>query len=296
MTSSPPPPDATDTAHSVGTQPPALTVPRRACDSHLHIYDDAFPPARPGDPILASATVRDYQRLQQRLGVERAVVVTPGVYRTDNRVTLDAIARLGPGNARGVAVLHPDVADATLDALHAGGVRGIRFTLFNPATAVTSFDMIEPLAARVQRLGWHLQLHVMPAQIVAHAALLERLPGTLVFDHLARLVSADGADPRALEIVGNLLARDRTWIKFSAPSLGGTRPDYAAALPVAHTLLRAAPHRVVWGSDWPHPTEALDGKPDDAALLDLLTRWVPEAAQRERVLVDNPAELYGFGT
>ena len=280
--------------HSAGIQPPVLAVPRRACDSHLHIYDDRFPAAKPGDPILASATAAHYQGIQQRLGMTRAVIVTPAVYRTDNRVTLDAIARLGPDNARGVAVLHPDIDDATLDALHAGGVRGIRFTLFNPASAVTTFEMIEPLAARVQRLGWHLQLHLMPAQIVSQAALLERLPGTLVFDHMARLVNAEGTDPRAFEIIGGLLARGNTWIKFSAPYLGAERPDYAAALPVARALLQAAPRRIVWGSDWPHPTEAANRKPDDASLLDLLAQWVPDAGQRQRVLLDNPAELYQF--
>ena len=280
--------------HSAGTEPPALAVPDRACDCHLHIYDDRFAAARPGDPILARASAAEYAALQRRLGVQRAVVVTPAVYRTDNQVTVDAIARLGADRTRGVAVLHPDVSDATLDALHAGGIRGIRFTLFNPATAVTTIDMIEPLAPRIQRLGWHLQLHLLPAQIVDHAAMLARLPGTVVFDHMARLPAAHGLDDAALAVVTRMLDNGKTWVKFSGPYLGASAPAYAQTYQVAQLLLQRAPERIVWGSDWPHPTEPAHGKPDDAALLDLLATWVPDQAQRHRVLVDNPARLYGF--
>jgi predicted TIM-barrel fold metal-dependent hydrolase len=272
-----------------------------ACDSHLHIYDTRFPSI--GDParVLPHCTAADYRLVQAQLGTSRAVVVTPTVYGTDNRVTLDAIASLGLDRTRGVGVLHPDVDAATLRKLDAGGVRGLRFTLFDPATAVTSFEMVEPLAARIEPLGWHLQLHWRADQIVAHEAMLERLPCPLVFDHFARLPQAVGAEHPAFAIVARLMARGRTWVKLSAPYLDerGARADGAddggdgSRTSVAHAFLKHAPERVVWGGDWPHPTER-QAMPDDLDLLRRLGRWVADPAQLRRVLVDNPAALYGF--
>jgi len=269
-------------------------MPAGACDAHVHIYDRRFPPV--GDPsrVPAQATAADYQRLQARTGTERTVVVTPTVYGTDNRVTLDAIAQLGAARSRGVAVLHPDVSDATLAALDAGGVRGIRFTLFDPATAVTRFDMVEPLARRVAPLGWHLQLHWRGDQIAAHAALLQRLPCTLVFDHYARLPHPAGADHAAFGIVRALVDADRAWIKMSAPYLdGGPGAAGPTSAAVARAWLAAAPERLVWGSDWPHPTERTTPV-DDAALLDRWAGWIGTPPLCRRILVDNPARLYGF--
>ncbi|KAF1050073.1 amidohydrolase family protein [Xylophilus sp.] len=280
--------------HSAGSAAPQCAVPPLACDAHIHIYDRRF--ASIGDParVLDDATAGDYRLLQARLGTQRAVVVTPTVYGTDNTVTLDAIVRLGRERTRGVAVLHPDVDEATLRRLDDGGVRGIRFTLFDPASAVTRFGMVEPLAARIAPLGWHVQLHWRGDQIVEHAALLRRLPCPMVFDHLARLPHPQGPDHPAFGIVAELLAEGRAWIKMSGayldPAPAG-EPDSRAA--VAAAWLREAPDRLVWGSDWPHPTER--GRvPDDAALLDRWAARVPHAEVRRRILVDNPARLYGF--
>lgn len=279
--------------NSTGTAGPRAVLPRGACDAHTHIYDDRFPVERPAFHRPQQGTAADYRRLQARLGCERVVVVTPTVYATDNRVTLDAIQALGADRARGVAVLHPEVSDAELQALHAGGIRGIRFTLFEPATAVTSFDMVEPLAHRIQPLGWHVQLHWRAEQIVEHAALLARLPCPMVFDHLARLGQPDGLAHPAFGIVERLLREGRAWVKWSAPYLDG-RDSSGGIAAVTAAFLAAAPDRMVWGSDWPHPTER-SAKPDDAALLDLFAQCVPDAALRHRILVDNPARLYGFG-
>lgn len=277
--------------HTGGTAAPAFSTPADACDSHIHIYDRRFRGL--GDPAraLTQATAGDYRRLQQRLGTRRAVVVTPTVYGTDNAVTLDAITQLGRNQTRGVAVLHPDVDDATLEALDAGGVCGIRFTLFDPATAVTRFDMIEPLARRIAPLGWHVQLHLRGDQIVEHAALIERLPTPLVFDHMARLPHPAGAAHPAFDIVGRLLDARRAWVKMSGFYLDAGQPDSRPA--VARALLERAPDRLVWGSDWPHPTEK-SLTPDDAELLDRWAGWVGDAALCRRILVDNPAALYGF--
>jgi predicted TIM-barrel fold metal-dependent hydrolase len=258
----------------------------------MHIYDGGrFPPPRPDARMQPDATVADYRLLQQRIGTGRTVVVTPAAYGTDNAVTLDAIAQLGP-QARGVAVVHPSVTDAELRRMADGGIRGIRFTQFDPRTAATTLDMIEPLAPRVQALGWHVQIHLRADQIVAAADLLLRLPGTVVFDHLGRLPPSTGLGDPAFAVIRRLLDTGRTWIKLSGAYLCGSPPDYAAAGKIARAFVQAAPERMVWGSDWPHPTEA--HKPDDAVLFDLLADWALDAVTRHRILVENPALLYGF--
>jgi predicted TIM-barrel fold metal-dependent hydrolase len=279
--------------NSAGDAPPRLAAPAGACDCHMHIYDAArFPPLRPAARMQAQASVAEYRLLQRRLGTRRTVVVTPAVYETDNLVTLDAIARLG--EARGVAVVHPTVTDAELKLLADGGICGIRFTQFDPATAVTTLEMIEPLSRRVADLGWHIQIHMRADQIAAAGDLWEQLPSTIVFDHMGRLPQPVGPDHPAFAIIRRLIDKGRTWVKLSGAYLDTKvgPPTYADATAVARAFAAAAPERMVWGSDWPHPTETQ--KPDDAVLFDLLADWVPDAATRQRVLVTNPQTLYGF--
>lgn len=279
--------------NSSGSEPAKLKAPANACDCHMHVYDARFPAVRPGSRMQTNATVADYRLLQKRTGTTRTVVVTPAVYVTDNRVTLDAIAQLG--DARGVAVLHPTVTEAELKALADGGIRGIRFTQFDPNTATTTIDMIEPLSKRVADLGWHVQIHMRGDQIADAADLLMRLPSPIVFDHMGRLPQPEGVNHAAFTLIRKLIDRGRTWVKLSGAYMD-TRvgaPTYADKTPIAQAFIKAAPERMVWGSDWPHPTEK--EKPDDAALFDLLAEWAPDEAVRRRILVDNPAELYGFG-
>lgn len=280
--------------NSAGTQCPRTSAPPGACDAHMHIYDARFPHRA---PVVGHATVDDYRRLQARTGTQRTVVVTPRVFWTDNAVTLDAIRQLGIDRARGVAVVRSDVSDAELQALHAGGIRGIRFTLYVPDHAVVGFDMVEELAHRVHALGWHVQLHWTANQIVEHRDLLHRLPSTIVFDHLARVPLDRGTAHPAFAIVSELLDGGRTWLKLSGAYLDsqvGAAGGYADTDTVAQAWVQVAPERVVWGSDWPHSTEK-SHKPDDAVLFDLLARWAGSEALRQRILVDNPAALYGFG-
>lgn len=223
------------------------------------------------------------------------MVVQPRAYGTDNSATLYAIAQLGPAHTRGIAVLTPEVSEDDLQRLDAGGIRGLRLTLHAATGAPTRFDMLLPLAERIAPFGWHLQLHFHAAQIVEHAAVLRQLPCPVVFDHLARLPVGGEARDAALAVVQELLREGRAWVKLSGAYLN-TRtgaPDYADTVDDARALAAIAPDRLVWGSDWPHPTEE-EHKPDDARLLDLLAEWVPDAATRRAILVDNPARLYGF--
>jgi D-galactarolactone isomerase len=282
--------------NSAGTRAPVLKPPANGCDCHMHIYDaERFPPLRPGSRMQTNAGVAQYRLLQKRIGTTRTVVVTPAVYVTDNRVTLDAIAQLGP-DSRGVAVIHPTVTDAELKALAQGGICGIRFTQFDPATATTTIDMIEPLSKRVNALGWHVQIHMRADQIVDAVDLWPRLSSPIVFDHLGRLPHPAGGNHPAFGIIRRLIDRGRTWVKISGAYLDSKigAPSYADAAEVARAYVKAAPERLVWGSDWPHPTESGAHKPDDAVLLDLLAECTPDEATRRRILVDNPQTLYGF--
>lgn len=279
---------STPVPHSAGTAAPRDALPPLACDSHIHIYDPRYAGA-----ALPDATVADYRKLQARTGSTRTVIVNPAVHGFDNRATTDAIAALGMANARGVAVLNPEVSDAQLRDLHARGIRGIRFTLFDPRTAVTRFEWVEPLARRVHELGWHVQLHWRGDQIVEHAELIARLPCTIVFDHMARLPRPENQTHPAFAIVARLLERGRAWVKLSGPYLDDSGPDYPSRAGIVRAYARLAPQRLVWGSDWPHPTEK-QVKPDDAHMLDRFSDWLGDPALRQRVLVDNPAALYGF--
>jgi D-galactarolactone isomerase len=283
--------------NSAGSEAARLKAPANACDCHMHIYDvERFPPLRPGSRMQTNAAVPQYQMLQRRIGTSRTVVVTPAVYVTDNRVTLDAISALG-SSARGVAVVHPGVTLTELRSLADGGIRGIRFTQFDPTTAVTTIDMIEPLAKRVNELGWHVQIHMRGDQIAAAAELWERVAAPMVFDHFGRLPQPAGVDHAAFAIIRRLIEKGRAWVKMSGAYLDSqiSPPSYADVTKVAQAYVKLAPERLVWGSDWPHPTEGAAHKPDDAVLFDLLAEWVPDEAIRRRILVDNPATLYGFG-
>lgn len=278
--------------NSAGTGRARLKAPANAADCHMHFYDPAFPNRAP-KPMPENAGVAEYRRLQQRTGTTRVVVVQPRNHGTDNAVTVNAIAKIG-ANARGVAVLRPTVSDAELKQLDAGGIRGVRFSLGEPSTAIVTPDMIEPLAKRVAPLGWHIQLHAPGELYVEHAALLRRLPLPVVFDHMGRLPPAEGLAHPAFPIIRELLDRGRAWVKISGAYLN-TRigpPAYADATKIAQAYVRAAPQRLVWGSDWPHPSER--NKPDDALLFDLLAEWAPDEATRNRILVTNPERLYGF--
>jgi len=180
--------------NSAGTDLPRLKAPANACDCHMHIYDPARFRMVPSPRVPpADAAVPQYRLLQKRIGTTGVVIVTPRNYGTENQVTVDAIVQLGP-NARGVAVLHPTVTDAELKRLHDAGVRGIRFSLTDPAAAVVTLDMVEPLSKRVADLGWHVQFNIEGQQVVEWAGLLRRLPTQVVFDHLGHPPLPAGID------------------------------------------------------------------------------------------------------
>ncbi len=279
--------------NSSGTGLPRLRVPVETCDCHMHIYDDRFPTVPYPHIQSANAGVKDYRLLQKRLGIRRNVVVTPGAYGSDNRCTLDALAQLGP-DARGVAVVDSSVTDSELRHFSALGVRGIRFNF--RIAGVTTLEMLEPLSRRIEPLGWHVQIN-MPGDLIArHRDILLRLPSPIVLDHVARIPQPEGIHHPGYQVVRELLDQGKTWIKLSAPyAVTKTGPPaYADIGQVVQALVRVAPERLVWASDWPHPTEEI--KPDDAALLDFFGDFMPDEATHDRIFVRNPELLYGFSS
>jgi predicted TIM-barrel fold metal-dependent hydrolase len=280
-------------AHSAATQAPTTKLPALACDSHMHFYHSRYPLTANVLRPSPDATIEEYRKLQARNGTVRTVVVTPSAYGTDNSASADGMAALG-ANARGVAVVVPSVADAELARLHALGFRGVRFNLATPGT--TTIDMVPALAARLAPLGWHLQFHIRPEQIVASQALWPTLDIPVVFDHMGRIPRTGGTDHPAFKILSEGLARGKTWIKLSGAYMDTTSgpPGYADSVALAKAFVAIAPERMVWGSDWPHPTESVEHKPDDSRLVDLMGEVAPDAARLKLIFVDNPARLYDF--
>jgi D-galactarolactone isomerase len=268
---------------SAGTDPAKLRAPANAADCHHHIYDARYP----ADPKAAlrpqDALVEDYRALQRRIGTTRHVVVQPSTYGTDNRCMLDALAAFG-AEARAVAVVDDSVADAELRRMDTLGVRGIRFNLAQ--AGATTAEMIEPLSKRVNELGWHIQINATAPVIMSIMDILNRVP---------HVPQPAGIDDPLYARVRALIDKGRTWIKLSG-AYQDTKigpPTYADSGAVARAYAKAAPERMVWGSDWPHPSEQ-QGKPDDALLFDLLADWAPEETVRHRILVQNAEALYGF--
>jgi D-galactarolactone isomerase len=272
-------------------RPPKLVTPAGATDTHIHFYD-ATAPVAPGAPMPGDRTVAEYRAVQRRLGLERVVVVQPNAYADDNRLTLAAIAELGAG-ARGVGVVRPGVADAELERLTAGGIRGLRIMTLNGGAL--GFDVMDALMARVHAFGWHANVQLDGRELPRHEAQLRRLPGRFVIDHTGKFLEPVAVEDRAFASLLRLLDTGRCWVKVSGPyetSRTGP-PRYEDVGRLAKALIAHAPERVLWASNWPHPSAGA-ALPDDADLLDLLLEWAPAEATRARILRDNPAELYGF--
>jgi predicted TIM-barrel fold metal-dependent hydrolase len=266
-------------------------VPANSADCHLHIYESRFPVDPKSTLRPADATVADYRLVQKRLGMRRCVLVQPSTYGVDNRCMLEGLRQLGR-NARGIAVVNPDVSDAELKRMDAASVRGIRFNLAQGGA--TTLDMVEPLAKRIAKLGWHIQVNASPAKIRSAAEIWKGLPVDVVFDHLAHVPEPGGLDS-AYGVVMDLLEKGKGWVKLSGAYIDSKAgpPSYSDREAITKAYVKNAPERLVWGTDWPHPT-VTGAKPDDAALLKLLLKWVPDEATRARILVSNPEKLYGF--
>jgi 2-pyrone-4,6-dicarboxylate lactonase len=269
-------------------------MPPGAVDCHAHVFGPQasfpFSPERSYTP--EDCTVADYAQLLQTLRIERCVIVHGGAHGTDNRATVDAIGQLG-ARARGVAVIRPGLGQAALQALHAAGMRGCRISTVVRGGA--NFEHLEALAAETQGLGWHLVLHLhRSAELCELEPRLRALPNPFVLDHLAHVTGEEGTAAPAFKTMLGLLETGRCWVKLASLYRSSSMPyPHEDMLPLIHAVVRARPDRVIWGSNWPHPIYR-GAMPNDADSVDLLPLWLPDAADRQHVLVDNPARLYGF--
>ena len=274
---------------------PRLQAPPGSWDCHIHVLDPHFPTVADAVYQPPVATAADYRTVQHRLGLERVLVIQSSTHGTDHACLLDAIQQLGPG-ARGVAMVDAAVTDAKLARLTQGGIRGAR-CLMTPG-GVLSWDDVPGLAVRIQHFGWHTNLQMRGNTFPERFDTVQALPGPVVIDHLGLFSRPVEPDHPEVQALLRLLDTGRIWVKLSAPYGGGKMgpPPFTAAWPLARALIRHAPERMLWGSDWPHTfmTEVYKLPPSDAAtLLDLLLDWTDDEAVRHRILVDNPDALFG---
>ena len=278
--------------HDPHPRKPQVAVPAQACDTHAHVFGpgNTYPFIPNGLYTPSDALLPDFRHMLDTLGVERAVLVQPSIYGTDNGAMVDALSR-HPTRFRGVAVVGAAVDDATLDTLHACGVRGVRANLLNPA-GISLADAVA-LAPRLAARGWHLQLQIDVSAFDAFDV-IARLPVTLVVDHFGYMPARKGPDDPGFRRLLAMVEAERCWVKLSAPYrlVDWRREGYDAVTALARVLVGANPHRLLWGSDWPH-TDLYRDMPDDGDLLNVLVQWIPDASMRRAVLVDNPAALYG---
>ncbi|MCG6876119.1 MAG: amidohydrolase family protein [Betaproteobacteria bacterium] len=271
---------------------PNLKAPPGACDTHMHFYDEAVPPAA-GTPMPGNYTLPMYRALQKRLGLARVVVVQPNAYRDDNRVTMDAVRALGAA-AKAVVVVRTGVTDAELDRLTRAGAVAQRF--FNLRNGTVPLTELDEIMARVHPFGWHANIQLDGRDLPQYEGQIKRLPGRFVIDHVGKFLEPVPPDHDAFKSLLRLVDTGRCWVKLSAAYETSKRgaPHYEDVGELAKALVKAAPERMLWASNWPHPQEPRDAMPDDADLLDILLEWAPDDAVRRKILADNPAELYGF--
>ena len=279
---------------------PRLKAPPKACDCHNHVFGPTarFPysPERLYTP--PDAPLEDFLRLLDILGIERAVIVQPSVYGADNSCTQDAIARMA-GRARGVAVVDPEIDTETLKRLDAAGFRGLRFNLIHTGGS-TSLSALEALAAKAMAVDWHVQIYLRGRMLPDLEPRLLSLPAPIVIDHLGHMEESQGTEQPGFQSLLRLVETGRVWVKLCPYRFDYSGFPYVKAQPFARHLAAAAPERLVWGTDWPHPDIGGPGPdergpmPNDGDLLDALAVWFEDQALIHRILVDNPAALYGF--
>jgi predicted TIM-barrel fold metal-dependent hydrolase len=291
-------------APSTVKTPVNFDVPRGACDCHVHIFDPVRFPYFSGRLYSPpEASIDDLRALQSALHFDRVVIVTPSVYGIDNSCTVNAVRQLG-ARARGVAVIDQSVAPAALDAMAAAGVRGVRLNLetageSDPAAAKR---ILAAAAAQLAGRNWHIQINTRLSVITALKSDIMALSMPVIFDHFGGAKAALGPSQPGFADLLDLIKSGHAYVKISAAYRTSDRtPDFPDTAPLAQALVAANSDRVVWGSNWPHPgrgpTPTALAPPypnDDGRVLNLVPTWVADATIRKKILVDNPARLYGF--
>ena len=292
--------------------PVSFEVPAGACDCHTHIHGDMreFPMSTSRIYTPEPALPEEMAQLHKALRMQRVVIVTPSIYGTDNSATLWGMKARG-NDARGVAVIDDKTPDSELEAMGRAGIRGIRLNLATGGSgnnAEAARKRFQGAAERMKARGWHIQMYTTLPVISAIKDLVLASPVPVVFDHFGRAEAPLGVNQAGFPDLLELLRSGKAYVKISgAYRVSKQAPDFADAAPLARALIAANPERIVWGTDWPHPNSeampgygAMDVRPftqiDDARLLNQLPVWAPDAATRKKILVENPARLYGFSS
>jgi len=285
--------------------PPNFAVPAGACDCHTHIFgpDEKFPlsPKRLYTP--GPASIENLNDLHKAIHIDRVVVVHPSPYGADNAVTVDAVRKMG-NRARGVAVIDDATTDAMLDDMHQAGIRGVRVNIesYGESDPAVAGRAIQQAAARVARLGWHVQTYTNLGILAPLKTTILGLPVPLVVDHFGRPKAELGVDQPGLAELLALLRSGKVYVKVSAAYRISHLPGYPDAAPIARAMIEANPDRIVWGTDWPHPggprRDAAIVEPfrpeDNGVALNRLASWTKDSKELAKILVDNPARLYQF--
>jgi D-galactarolactone isomerase len=272
---------------------PTLAVPAGAVDTHMHVYHAEVPPQPGGPPLPGDYREDKYKAMRDALGLQRVVVVQPNAYRFDNTVALKAMEALGPG-AKGIAVVGETTPEAEIDRLAKAGMVGAR--LFQLQWGAVGFERLHAVMPRVQPFNWIANLQLDGRDLPKWEESIRKLPGRFIIDHIGKFLEPVAVDSAPFKSLLRLLDTGRCWVKIAAAyetSKTGA-PKYEDVGALAKALIRHAPERTLWASNWPHPSAPKDAVPDDADLLDLLLDWAPDDATRRKILVDNPAGLFGF--
>jgi predicted TIM-barrel fold metal-dependent hydrolase len=277
---------------------PRFALPKGSIDTHVHVFAPGYrlSPARGYNP--PDSTLADLKHLHATLGIDRVVFTQPSVYGTDNSAILDAMAALNretPGRARSVVALDMKVKEQELAALDAAGVRGVRLNTDNKGGMPIAMSDIPELAARIRALGWHLEFLFPGKDIVELMPVFTALEVPMSIAHFAYQPASAGVKARGFRALLELVSKGNTWVKISGANRvsRGDLPPYDDVKPMAEALIQAAPGRIMWGTDWPHPNKYV-ANPNDGDLVDAFGDWVTDEAMRRRIMVDNPARFYRF--
>ena len=276
------------------TKSPDFVAPANACDAHCHVFGPAakFPFAEGRSYTPPDSPFEAFQDLQKTLGLSRAVIVQATCHGTDNTVTLDAIERSN-GRYRGVAIVDDGFTEDQFREMDAGGIRGVRFSFARHIGNAPDFTLVNRVVEKIAPLGWHVVIYMEATDIIENADTLSAMPVPVVIDHMGRVQTKNGVEQEAFQLLlGLLRGRDDFWVKIcGAERISSGGPPYHDAVPFAQACIEAAPDRVLWGTDWPHPN-LKSHMPDDGLLVDFIPHIAPTADLQRRLLVDNPMRLY----
>ena len=285
------------------TRTPSYTPPANSCDTHFHVFGppEKFPFLSTHEYTPPAAPLEHYLKMIQVIGIERAVVVQPSVHGLDNSATLDAI-KSSHGKFRGVARIDDQTPESELRRLHESGIRGVRFNLLDRPRGNVRLDVLDGCIENIAQLGWSVDLHIDMTNLLAQEKRIRSMPIPVVIDHIARVKPSAGSGQPGFQLLLELLKLRHVWVKVSgADKICNTEVHgyfglpFIEVIPYARAVIAAAPDRIIWGSDWPHSNNfSPRHTPNDGDLIDLLAAFAPDESARKKILVDNPAALYGF--